>query len=115
RDLAKNQVGARKIGNHQSGSALSASSRKRNDNGFAGYRFDHAASSSGKFQSRPRTDSLSSAPLNISSRAFDASSSSINSRVLIKRVLTPILFLSPPQSSIGVPKTFPKIVFPALR
>src|SRR5438874_1491938 len=31
--------------------------RKRNDNDFASYRFDHAASSSGEFQSRARTDS----------------------------------------------------------
>jgi len=67
RDLAENQVRAWKIGNYQSGPPLSAGRigpRKRNDNDFAGYRFDHAASSSGEFQSRPRTDSLSSAPLN---------------------------------------------------
>jgi hypothetical protein len=66
-DLAENQIFSWKIGNHQSRPALSASaigSRKRNDNNFAGYRFDHAASSSGEFQSRVRTDSLSSAPLN---------------------------------------------------
>src|SRR6267378_7419226 len=69
RDLAENQVRARKIGNHQSGPPLSAGRigpRKRNGNDFAGYRFDHATSSSGEFQSRPRTDSLSSAPLNLS-------------------------------------------------
>jgi len=70
RDLAENQVRAGKIGNHQSGPAFSDGSRKRNDNDFAGYRFDHAASSSGEFQSRAKTDSLSSAPLNDSSRAF---------------------------------------------
>jgi len=64
RDLAENQIRAWKILNHQSRSALSAGSRKGNDNDFAGYRFDHAASSSGEFQSRARTDSLSSAPLN---------------------------------------------------
>src|SRR4029077_15711986 len=64
-DLAKNQISAWKIGNHQGGTALAAiGSRKRNDNDFAGYRFDHAAPSSGELQSRPRTDSLSSAPLN---------------------------------------------------
>src|SRR5439155_4911259 len=64
-DLAENQIFSWKIGNHQSRPALSAiGSRKRNDNDFAGYRFDHAASSSGEFQSRPRTDSLNSAPLN---------------------------------------------------
>ncbi len=93
RDLTQNQIRAWKIGNHQSGTpffAAAISARKRNDNDFAGYRFDHAASSSGEFQSRPRTDSLSSAPLNISSRAFDASSSSISSLVLIK-----IIALSP--------------------
>src|SRR5437867_10308245 len=75
-DLAENQVGAGKIGNHQSGTPLFAatiSARKRNDNDFACYRFDHAASSSGEFQSRPRTDSLSSAPLNLlfSSESFE--------------------------------------------
>jgi hypothetical protein len=73
RDLAENQVRAWKILNYQSGPALSpgnSGSRKRNDNDFAGYRFDHAASSSVEFQSRARTDSLSSAPLNDSSCAF---------------------------------------------
>ena len=70
-DLAENQIFSWKISNHQSGPALSAiGSRKRNDNDFAGYRLDHAASSSGEFQSRAKTDSLSSAPLNDSSRAF---------------------------------------------
>src|SRR5436309_1053389 len=73
-DLAENQIRAWKIGNHQSRPALSAGSRKRNDNDFAGYRFDHAASSSGEFQSRSRTDPLSSAPLNalFSSDSFEA-------------------------------------------
>ena len=73
RDLAQNQIRAWKIDNHQSRSALfdgQIGLPKRNDNDFAGYRFDHAASSSGEFQSRARTDSLSSAPLNDSSRAF---------------------------------------------
>ncbi len=37
--------------------------RKRNGDNFTGYRFDHAASSSGEFQSRARTDSLISTPL----------------------------------------------------
>ncbi len=86
RDLAQNQIRAWKIGDNQSRAPLFAatiSARKRNDNDFAGYRFDHAASSSGEFQSRPRTDSLSSAPLNDSSRAFGASSSPISSRVLM--------------------------------
>jgi hypothetical protein len=68
RDLAENQIGPWKIGDHKSGPSLSAiGSRKGYDNDFAGYRFDHAASSSGEFQSRARTDSLISAPLNGSS------------------------------------------------
>jgi hypothetical protein len=61
-DLAENQVLAWKIVDHQSGPALSAGRigpRKRYDNNFAGYRFDNA-----------RTESLSSAPLNASSRVF---------------------------------------------
>src|SRR5206468_10422610 len=73
RDLAENQILAWKIVDHQSGPALSAGSigpRKRYDNDFAGYRIDHAASSCGQFQSSPRTDSLSSAPVHASSRAF---------------------------------------------
>src|SRR5437667_11900215 len=81
RDLAENQILVWKIGNHQSGSALSGGKigpRKRNDNDFACYRFDHAASSSGEFQSCARTDSLSSAPLNDSSRAFGVRSSSVS-------------------------------------
>jgi hypothetical protein len=87
-DLAKNQIRAWKIGNHQSRTVLFAaiiSARKRYDNDFAGYRFDHAASSSGEFQSRPRTDSLSSAPLNDSSRACSGDSLPIDSSVLIKQ------------------------------
>ena len=75
-DLAQNQIRARKIGNHQSRPAVPAvGSGKRNDNDFAGYRFDHAPSSSGEFQSRARTDSLSSAPLNaaFSSESFESS------------------------------------------
>src|SRR5439155_4580279 len=85
RDLAQNQIRTWKIGNHQSGSPLFAaaiSARKRNHNDFAGYRFDHAASSSGVFQSRPRTDSLSSAPLKGSSRVCSGDSLPIDSRVL---------------------------------
>src|SRR5258705_3353352 len=73
RDLAENQVRAWKIGNHQCGPVLSGGGivrRKRDNNDCAGYRFDHAASSSGEFQSRPRTDSLNSAPLNGSSASF---------------------------------------------
>src|SRR5437763_9991875 len=72
-NLAENQILAWKILYHQSGPVLSAGDigpRKRYDNDFAGYRFDHAASSCGEFQSSARTDSLSSAPLNASSRAF---------------------------------------------
>jgi len=91
RDLAENQVRARKIGNHQGRTPLSAGSigpRKRDDNDFACYRFDHAVSSSGEFQSRPRTDSLSAAPLNLSSGASDASSSSSGSLMLIERIIT---------------------------
>src|SRR5207244_2457696 len=88
RDLAQNQIRAWKISNDQSGPALSAiGARKRNDNDFACYRFDHAASSSGEFQSRPRTDSLSSAPLNLSSGASDASSLSSDSLMLIERII----------------------------
>jgi len=66
-NLAENQILAWKILYHQSGPVLSAGDigpRKRYDNDFAGYRFDHAASSCGEFQSSARTDSLSSAPLN---------------------------------------------------
>jgi hypothetical protein len=73
RDLAENQILAWKIVDYESRPALSAGGigpRKTYDNDFAGYRFDHAASSSGEFQSSARTDSLSSAPLNASSRAF---------------------------------------------
>src|SRR5882724_9687669 len=71
RDLAENQIFTGKIGDHQSGTALFAiGSRKRDNNDFTGYRFDHAASSSGEFQSRARTDSLNSAPLNGSSTSF---------------------------------------------
>src|SRR5207244_12892317 len=67
-DLAENQIRAWKIGNDQGRTPLFAAiirARKRNYNDFAGYRFDHAASSSGEFQSRARTDSLNSAPLNL--------------------------------------------------
>src|SRR6266568_7110179 len=77
RDLAQNQIRAWKIGDNQCRTPLFAiGSRKWNDNDFAGYRFDHAVSSSGESQSRPRTDSLSSAPLNrlFSSDSFEASS-----------------------------------------
>ena len=90
RDLTENQIRAWKIGNHQSGPLLFAaaiSARKRNDNDFACYRFDHAASSSGEFQSRPRTDSLSSAPLNFSSRACSGDSLPIDSSALISESL----------------------------
>jgi hypothetical protein len=88
RDLAKNQIRAWKIGDDQCSPPLSAiASRERNDNDFAGYRFDHAVSSSGEFQSRPRTDSLSSAPLNamFSSESFEACSFWPKSDVLIKQ------------------------------
>src|SRR6266496_5811808 len=71
--MAENQILAWKIVDHQSWPALSAGDigpRKRYDHDFAGYRSDHAASSCGEFQSSARTDSLSSAPLNASSRAF---------------------------------------------
>src|SRR5437867_11745073 len=91
-DLAENQVGAGKIGNHQSGTPLFAatiSARKRNDNDFACYRFDQAASSSGEFQSRARTDSLSSAPLNalFSAESFDVRSLSLGSCALTNESL----------------------------
>src|SRR6266498_3906967 len=70
-DLAENQIGSWKIGDYKSRPPLSAIGlRKWNDNDFPGYRFDHAASSSGELQSRPRTDSLSSAPLNGSSTSL---------------------------------------------
>jgi hypothetical protein len=90
RDLTQNQIRAWKIGDHQCRPLLSAiGSRERNGNNFAGYRFDHAASSSGEFQSRPRTDSLSSAPLNplFSSESVELTSLSLCSGVLIKRYL----------------------------
>ena len=91
-DLAENQIRAWKIGNHQCGPALSGGRivpRKWYDNDFAGYRFDHAASSSGEFQSRPRTDSLSSAPLKelFSSESFEATSFRLDLGVLIQIVL----------------------------
>jgi hypothetical protein len=73
RDLTENQILAWRVVDHQGRPALSAGDIgpwKRYDNNFAGYRFDHAASSSGEFQSNASTDSLSSAPLNASSRAF---------------------------------------------
>jgi hypothetical protein len=74
-DLAENQIRAWKIGNHKSRSTFSAiGSRKWNYNDFAGYRFDHAASSSGELQSSERTYSLSSAPLNGSSTSFSLQS-----------------------------------------
>src|SRR5437763_15334914 len=76
------------IGDHQYGPTLFAiGARKRNDNNFARYRFDHAASSSGEFQSRARTDSLSSAPLKaaFSSDSFEACSLSPNADVFMKQ------------------------------
>jgi hypothetical protein len=90
RNLAENQIRAWKIGDHQSGPVLSGGRivpRKWNYNDFAGYRFDHAASSSGEFQSRPRTDSLSSAPLNpaFSSESFEGTSFWLDSRVFMKQ------------------------------
>jgi hypothetical protein len=72
-DLTENQILAWRVVDHQGRPVLSAGDIgpwKRYDNNFAGYRFDHAASSSGEFQSNARTDSLSSAPLNASSRVF---------------------------------------------
>ena len=87
RDLTKNQISTWEIGNYQGGTSLSAATiraRKWNYDDFAGYRFDHAASSSGEFQSRPRTDSLSSAPLNpaFSSESFEVTSFRLGSGVL---------------------------------
>src|SRR5437773_4464479 len=73
RDLAENQIFTWQIGDHQCGPTLSGGRivpRKRDNNDFTDYRFDHAASSSGEFQSRARTDSLNSAPLNGSSTSF---------------------------------------------
>jgi len=91
RDLTKNQISTWEIGNYQGGTPLSAATitaRKWNDDDFAGYRFDHAASSSGEFQSRPRTDSLNSAPLNpaFSSESFEATSFRLGSDVLIEKL-----------------------------
>jgi hypothetical protein len=89
RDLAQNQIRAWKISNHQGRTPLFAGSiapRKRNDNDFAGYRFDHVASSSGEFQSRPRTDSLSSAPLKGSPRVCSGDSLPIDSRALMNKI-----------------------------
>jgi hypothetical protein len=107
-DLAENQILAWKLVDYQSGPALSTGGiirpQKRYDNNFASYRFDHAASSCGEFQSSARTDSHSSAPLNASSRAFlfrriaksytfrcsssgsEATSLSIDSRVLTRKL-----------------------------
>jgi hypothetical protein len=85
-DLAENQIGAWKIRDHQSRPAFPAVfARKWNDNDFAGYRFDHAVSS--EFQSRPRTDSLSSAPLKVlfSSESSGAISLWSDSRVFINQ------------------------------
>ena len=87
-NLAENQIRSWKIGNHQCRPALAGGRvvpRERYDNDFAGYRFDHAASSSGVFQSRARTDSLSSAPLNPSSRACSGDSLPIDSGVIMKQ------------------------------
>src|SRR5262249_24963006 len=80
RDLAENQICAWKISDHQCRPALPGRivPREWNGDNFTGYRFDHAASSSGEFQSRPRTDSLSSTPLN------GSFSPSIGSGVFIK-------------------------------
>ena len=69
-DLAENHVVARKIDHHEGRSAFpdrKISLREWDDDDFAGYRFTHAASSSGEFQSRVRTESLRAAPLNGSS------------------------------------------------
>jgi hypothetical protein len=85
RDLAENQIPTWKIGNYQRGPTLSAGRigpRKRKDNDFAGYRFDHAASSSGEFQSRARTDSLSSAPLNPSFFAIERQNRKLSAAML---------------------------------
>jgi len=91
RDLTKNQISTWEIGDYQGRPALSGGRivpRKWNYDDFAGYRFDHAASSSGEFQSRPRTDSLSSAPLNavFSSESFEATSFRLGSGVLIEKL-----------------------------
>src|SRR5205823_5881094 len=82
--------------------------RKRYDNDFAGYRFDHAASSSGEFQSRARTDSLSSAPLNplFSSDSFEATSFWLDSRVLMMK-----LFHSYALAKISAPFSTPSFLF----
>jgi hypothetical protein len=73
RNLAEDQVVTWKIDQNEGGAALSRFQirlRERNDDDFAGYRFAHATSSSGEFQSRARTDSLNPAPLNDSAAAF---------------------------------------------
>jgi hypothetical protein len=69
-DLAENYVVTRKIDQHEGRSAFPDRKirlRKWDNDDFAGYRFAHAASSSGKFQSRASADSLRAAPLNGSS------------------------------------------------
>jgi hypothetical protein len=68
-DLAQDQVIARQIDNDQRRPTLAqlqVGLRKRQNHYLAGYRFAHAASSSGVLQSRSRTDSLANSPLNAS-------------------------------------------------
>lgn len=73
RDLAQDQVVPGKIDNDQRWAALSQLEiglRKWQNDNLAGYKFAHAASSSGVFQSRPRTDSLATNPLKVSPSNF---------------------------------------------
>jgi len=66
-DLAEDQVVARQIDDNQCRPTLAqlqVGLRKGENHDLARYRFAHAASSSGVFQSRARTDSLASKPLN---------------------------------------------------
>ena len=69
-DLTEDKIVAGEIDENQCGSTLADRKvrlRERNDDDFASYRFAHAASSSGEFQSRVRTESLRATPLNGSS------------------------------------------------
>ena len=135
RDLAENQILAWKIGNHQSGSALSAGSigsRKRYDKDFAGYRFEPRGI---LFWGVPisrenRVAQLGAVERLIARVLFQAHREVVNSSLQIFRqrgdllvnqfarthecITSRILLLSPPQSRIGIPKAFSKIVFPAL-
>lgn len=73
-DLAKDQVIAGQVDDYKCGATLALLQIglwKWQDDDVAGYRFAHAASSSGVFQSRASTASLANKPLNDSLSAFE--------------------------------------------